>query len=310
MLFTAREILTHHWGYVSAIGSALLFGISSTLNKIALADVNPTAIAGMVYFVGGIVLLAVHVLPLRKKILKIFETPGTEANFSKRDIGILTLVIVCGSIVAPFLLLNGLSQTTAINASLLLSAEAFFTFLVAFTFLNERCRRKEYLGIVLLLVGVVFVTTSGTFQGISFFGNLAGNVLIISACLFWGLDNNLSKFLSKKRDLLAVTALKCFVGVLALLILSLVLGFSFSIPLAAVPYLLSVGAFSIAFSIMLFLFALRKLGSMRTGVIFSTSSLFGAALAFVVLGEDFTLIQVAAGLIMILGVYVIYRCRS
>jgi len=104
-------------------------------------------------------------------------------------------------------------------------------------------------------------------------------------------------------------ALKCFVGGSALLIMSIVLGFSFNIPWGAVPYLLSVGAFSIAFSILLFLFALRKLGSMRTGVIFSTSSLFGAALAFVVLGEDFTLIQLAAGLIMILGVYVIYRCN-
>jgi drug/metabolite transporter (DMT)-like permease len=84
-LFTAGVILTHHWGYVSAVGSALLFGISSTLNKIALAKVNPTVIAGMVYFIGGIVLFAVHVSPLRNKILKIFETPGTEAKFSRRD---------------------------------------------------------------------------------------------------------------------------------------------------------------------------------------------------------------------------------
>ena len=32
--------MTHHWGYVSAVASALLFGISSTLNKIALENVN------------------------------------------------------------------------------------------------------------------------------------------------------------------------------------------------------------------------------------------------------------------------------
>jgi drug/metabolite transporter (DMT)-like permease len=47
---------------------------------------------------------------------------------------------------------------------------------------------------------------------------------------------------------------------------------------------------------------------MRTGVIFSLSSLFGAVLAFVVLREVFTLIQLVAGLIMLLGIYVLYRC--
>jgi hypothetical protein len=28
--------MSHHWGYVSVIVSAILFGVSSTLNKIAL----------------------------------------------------------------------------------------------------------------------------------------------------------------------------------------------------------------------------------------------------------------------------------
>jgi drug/metabolite transporter (DMT)-like permease len=53
--------MTHHWGYVGAFTSAVLFGISSTLNKIALENVHPLVIAGMIYFVGGILLLhAMH----------------------------------------------------------------------------------------------------------------------------------------------------------------------------------------------------------------------------------------------------------
>jgi drug/metabolite transporter (DMT)-like permease len=68
---------------------------------------------------------------------------------------------------------------------------------------------------------------------------------------------------------------------------------------------LSAGAFSIAFSILLFLFALRKIGSMRTGAIYSMSSLFGAILALLILKEPFSFIQVIAGAIMLLGVYVL-----
>jgi len=297
--------MTHHWGYVSAVASALLFGISSTLNKIALENVHPTIIAGMIYFIGGIFLFAIHFSPLSKKILTLFESPEIEPKITTKDFRILAFVILCGSVVAPLLLLNGLNQTTAINTSLLLNAESLFTALIAFVFLSERGTKKEYLGIAMLLVGVVFVTTNGEFQKLTLTENIAGNLLIVGACLFWGIDNNLSRFLSKKRDIILITGLKCFIGGLALLAIAFVIGVPFSIPLISTPYLLSVGAFSIAFSILLFLFALRKIGSMRTGVIYSLSSLFGAVLAFLILRESFSFIQLLAGAIMLLGVYVL-----
>ncbi len=283
--------------------SALLFGASSTLNKIALADVHPTVIAGMIYLIGGVLLFGIHFSPLSKRILALFETPGIERKITGEDYRILAFVILCGSVIAPLLLLNGLNQTTAVNTSLLLNAESLFTALIAFSFLKERGTKKEYLGIAMLLVGVLFVTTNGEFQKLTLTENVVGNLLIVGACLFWGIDNNLSRFLSRKRDIIMITGLKCFIGGLALLAVAFVLGVPFSIPLISIPYLFSVGAFSIAFSILLFLFALRKIGSMRTGVIYSVSSLFGAVLAFLILNEPFSLIQLAAGVIMLLGIH-------
>jgi drug/metabolite transporter (DMT)-like permease len=300
--------VSHHWGYVAAVISAILFGVSSTFNKIVLQNVNPTVVAGLIYFVAGVLLFAFHLTPLCDKLLSKLDSSATEHTLTHKDYRTLTFVIICGSIIAPLLLLNGLNQTTAINSSLLLNAEALFTVIIAYVFLNERCARKEYIGIVMLLVGVVFVTTNGAFQGLTLTENLVGNLLIIGACFFWGIDNNLSKHLSKKRDIVLVTGLKCFIGGSVLLALSFLLGFSFSIPLSAIPYVLFVGAFSIAFSILFFLFALRKIGSMRTGVIFSASSLFGAVLAFLVLQETFSIVQIIAGSVMVLGIYVLYRC--
>jgi drug/metabolite transporter (DMT)-like permease len=300
--------VSHHWGYVAAVISAILFGVSSTFNKIVLQDVNPTVVAGLIYFVAGVLLFAFHLTPLSDKLMAKLDSSATEHTITHKDYRTLAFVILCGSIIAPLLLLNGLNQTTAINSSLLLNAEALFTVVIAYIFLNERCARKEYIGIAMLLIGVVFVTTNGAFQRLTLTENFVGNLLIIGACFFWGIDNNLSKHLSKKRDIVLVTGLKCFIGGSVLLVLSLLLGFSFSIPLSAIPYLLFVGAFSIAFSILFFLFALRKIGSMRTGVIFSTSSLFGAVLAFLVLQEAFSIIQLIAGSVMVLGIYVLYRC--
>lgn len=300
--------MTHHWGYVGAIVSAVLFGISSTLNKIALENVNPFLIAALIYFIGGVFLFVVRLSPLNKRVLSLLETPTeTETKISSYDYATLGFVILSGAVVAPVLLLYGLAATTAINTALLLNAESLLTVLIALAFLKERGAKKDYLGIVLLLVGVVFLTTSGEFQKLTLTSQIMGNLLIVGACLFWSIDNNLSKFLSKKRDIILITGLKCFIGGSILLATAFSLGISFNVPLISLPYLLSVGAFSIAFSILLFLFALREIGSMRTGVVFSTSSLFGAVFAFAVLRESFTLMQLLAGLVMLLGVYVLYK---
>jgi drug/metabolite transporter (DMT)-like permease len=109
--------MSHHWGYVAAVVSAVLFGLSSTLNKLALENANPTVVAGMIYFVAGVFLFAVHLSPLCPKIIAKLDTVETEPKMTKRDFRILAFVVLCGSIIAPLLLLNGLSQTTAINAS-------------------------------------------------------------------------------------------------------------------------------------------------------------------------------------------------
>lgn len=300
--------MTHHWGYVGAITSAIFFGMAATLNKIILEDIHPLIVAGLIYFIAGILLFCVRLSPLQNLVLSIMETPTkTETVIERRDFEILAIVILSGAVIAPFLFLYGLNETTAVNASLLSNTEALFTVLIAFLFLKERGTSKDYIGILLIVIGAIFVTTNAEFQKLTLTRGVFGNALIVGACLFWGIDNNLSKLVSKKRDLVLITALKCSIGGGALLLLSISLKLDFQIPLFSIPYLFSVGAFSIGFSILFFLFALREIGSMKTGIIFSTSSIFGAAFAFIMLKETFSIIQLIAGFTMFLGVYIVYK---
>jgi len=300
--------MTHHWGYLGAISASVLFGLNSTLNKIALANVNPLIVAGFVYSIAGVFLFLVRLSPLHERVLALLETPTkTEPAMIRRDYMVLVIVTISGAVLAPFLFIFGLNQTTAVNASLLLNMESLFTVLIAFVFFKERGAKKDYLGMLLLIVGAVVITTGGKFQSLSLAQDIVGNLLIVSACLFWGIDNNVSKILSKKRDLPHVVALKCLFGGGILLFLALLLRIEFKIPMSSLPYLLSVGAFSIGFSIVLFVFALREIGSMKTGILYSTSSFFGAAFAFLILREPFSGIQVIAGLAMLAGVYALYK---
>lgn len=84
--------MTHHWGYLGAVASAVLFGMSSALNKVVLENVDPLVVAGLIYFVGGVLLFGIHVSPLHRKILALFETPTkTEAKILKKIMRFLPL---------------------------------------------------------------------------------------------------------------------------------------------------------------------------------------------------------------------------
>ena len=297
--------MTHHYGYVSAVLAALLFGISSTLNKIALRNVHPMIIAGSIYLTAGIVLMLLRFTPLKDKLLEKLEfRVKTQEFFSKRDILILAFIVLFGSFLAPLSFMFGLNRTTAVNASLLLNTETLFTVLIALIVFKERASRRSIIGILLILIGAVVISTEN-FREVELSKGIVGNILIILAGLSWAIDNNLSKLLSVKRDLLLVTSLKGLFGGSALLTLASLIGVPFYIPLQSLPYVLTVGAFSIGFSLVLFLFALREIGAMRTGAIFSTSSLIGALFAFLALGESLTALKVFFGMIMLLGAYVL-----
>jgi len=297
--------MTHHYGYVGAVLAALLFGISSTLNKIALRNVHPMIVAGSIYLTAGIVLMLLRFTLLKDKILERLEFKvKTQEYFSRRDLLILTFIVLFGSFLAPLSFMFGLNKTTAVNASLLLNTETLFTVLIALLVFKEKASGRSIIGILLILIGAAVISTEN-FKEVELSKGILGNILIILAGLSWAIDNNLSKLLSVKRDLLLVTSLKGLFGGSALLILASLIGIRFYIPLQSLPYILTVGAFSIGFSIVLFLFALREIGAMKTGAIFSTSSLIGALFAFLILGESFTAVKAFFGILMLFGVYLL-----
>ncbi len=295
------------WGYVSVLAATVLFGIWNTFSKILLQDLDPLALSALVYCIAGIFLFAVRFSGFNNKLMGMLDSNSeAETYMSRKDYVILIITAVAGSVIAPVIYLNGLNQITAVNASLLMNAEVLFIIVIGIFILKESFQKKEGVGLFLLLIGTIFLATNGNLQYFSVSENF-GTLLVIIAAFFWSIDTTLSKFLSNKRDLLGVSALKCSIGGMILLLMSLILGLNLRIPLNHLPYLLFIGLVSIGFSFVMIYYAIRKIGSTRTGSIFPFSSLFGAVFAFLILSEPFTLLQLLYGLLMLLGVYIIYK---
>ncbi len=299
--------MNRFWGYLSAVMVALLFGIWFSLDKILLGYLHPLALAALIYLLASAFLFLIRVSPLHHSLLEIFHRESkVEIHISRRNYLTLFLTAIFGAVIAPALYLAGLNQITAVNAALLTNVEILFIILLGTFFLKEKVKAKDILGFIFLLIGAIFLSTNNL-QDLTFDQSLVGSLLVVSACFFWSMDTTLTKFLSNKRDIFLLTSLKCGIGGLILFLISIFLGLNFTLPLNMVPVLLFIGLGCMSFSIVLTYVAIREIGSTRTGSIFSTSSLFGAVVAFIVLGEPLEATQLFFGILMFLGILILYK---
>ena len=112
-------------------------------------------------------------------------------------------------------------------------------------FFKENLNRIGYVAMALVLIGLVIVTTNLQFDS-SLQKINTGNLLIIGATLFWGLDNNISKIISHRIDVTKIIQLKSFIGGIILLALVFLLGIPVSISMPQIPYILLLGIVSFA----------------------------------------------------------------
>ncbi len=295
------------WGYWAALSVAILFGMWFTVDKILLVNLQPFVLAALTYLIASITLLTITASPIHPKLLRILHgSTNVEKFITRKEYGILILTAIFGAVIAPSLSLYGLSQITAVNAALLSNSEMLFIIIIGIFFLKERVKKYDLVAFLFIILGTISLSTNN-FQDLSLNPNLYGNLLVVGAAFFWSLDTSLSKLLSKKRDIILITGIKCSIGAFILLIISFSMGLNFKLPLEQIPLLFLVSMGCLSFSLVLIYFAIREIGSTRTGSIYALSSLFGALIAFLILNESLSLYQIFYGILMFLGVFILYK---
>lgn len=277
-----------HWqpGITSALGAAMLFGASTPLAKWLLLDSNPWILAGLLYLGSGLGLMLYRWARRMPKVKLLAQERGWFIG-----------AIVAGGIIAPVLLMWGLMHMPASGASLLLNAEGVFTALLAWFAFKENVDKRIALGMAAIVAGALILSWPKSAQ----FNGLLPALAIVGACLAWGLDNNLTRYVSL-TDATWIAARKGLVAGLVNLSLALVSGAHLPTwPIVGAA--LGLGFLAYGVSLSLFVVSLRYLGTARTGAYFSIAPFFGALLAIVLLKEPLTLALSAAGLFMALGLW-------
>ncbi len=276
-------------GIAFALASAVLFGASTPIAKLLLGETDPWVMAGILYLGAGFGLALVHTT---RSVLGI---AAVEAPLRRRDLPWLGLIVLFGGMLGPLLLMVGLSRTPATGASLLLNLEGLATMGIAWMVFRENVDRRLLVGAAAILAGAAVLSWRGeaTFDW--------GALVIAGACVCWGIDNNLTRKLSS-ADPMQIAMLKGLVAGLVNVGLALARGAEVP-PTAIVATIGVVGFFGYGVSLVLFVLGLRHLGSARTGAYFSLAPFVGALLAVLVLDEPVTGRLMAAGVLMVIGLW-------
>ena len=279
-------------GIASALIAALLFGASTPLAKLLLHDVSPLLLAGLLYAGSGLGLLLVLAL----RAWRSHPSGSGMRRPGGADLGWWAGAILAGGVMAPVLLLLGLRQLGAAQASLLLNLEGVLTALLAWFVFRENFDRRIALGMMAIVLGGVVLSWNPASTGWSF-----GALLVACACACWALDNNLTRKIAA-HDALMIACAKGLVSGGVNLTLAGMLGAHWP-ALSAACGALVVGFFGYGVSLALFVVGLRQLGAARTGAYFSLAPFFGAALAIPLQGEPISTALLLAGALMALGVW-------
>lgn len=279
-------------GIVCALASAVLFGISTPLAKTLVGTAAPLMLAGLLYAGSGLglaLVIAVRCLA---------STRGVASNRLRlTEWRWLAAAIFFGGVVAPVALMYGLVTSAASTASLLLNFEAVFTALIAWFLFGENFDRRIALGMLAIVGGgAVLAWTPDAPAGASL-----GPLLIVAACLCWALDNNLTRRVSGS-DAMLVACAKGLAAATVNIVFAVLLGLKFPAP-GALSAAALVGFFGYGVSLVLFVLALRHLGTARTGAYFAIAPFFGAALSLLLQGDPITWQLVIAALLMAAGVW-------
>jgi drug/metabolite transporter (DMT)-like permease len=274
---------------VFALAAAFLFGASTPFAKLLIGDEAPVMLAGLLYLGSGIGLTLIRWVRDRgwkSPSLTISEWPW------------LLSAILFGGVLGPVALLAGLSFTTGSTASLLLNLEAVLTAVIAWTVFQESVERRIAWGMVAIVLGGLALSWQSAGSSES---NWIGTVLIALACLCWAIDNNITRKVSG-TDALFIAGVKGLIAGFVNCALALLLGLSLPTTFVMIS-IMTLGLLGYGLSLVLFVLALRGLGTARTGAYFSTAPFIGAAISVVLFGEFTGTLFWIAATFMAIGVW-------
>ncbi|MDW3213240.1 MAG: DMT family transporter [Ilumatobacteraceae bacterium] len=276
-------------GVLRCLAAAVLFGASAPFASELAGSLPAFTLAGLLYIGAAFAAAPVALRqPPTARALRSEWRPAATA-------------VLMGGAVGPVLLVAGLARTDPATASILLNAELAATVVLAAVLFREHLGARMWVAAALITIaGAALTWQPGATPDV-------GALLVIAACIAWGFDNGVTASIEQLGPEHVVMLKGVIAGGANLAIGLIIAGWGTTTTVSDVVAALAIGAAGYGLSITLWVKGARDLGAARGQVIFATAPFIGATIAWTLLGEDATALQVAAAVAAGVGVAVSLR---
>ena len=200
----------------------------------------------------------------------------------------------------------GLQSTTALNGTLMQSTMPIMILLLSAVFLRETATKKQWLGVIVSLAGVLLLISKGNLELLLDLRFNTGDLWIISAMLIWGIYSICLRWKPVDLTQFAFLQLTLVVGVFVLMPLA-VWEQQHAIEIQWNRDLYFLFAYLAVFpSILAYLFwnyGVEKIGAQKAGLFIHLVPLWGMILSVSFLGEQVQAFHLGCMALIFAGIY-------
>ncbi len=280
-----------------ALAAALFWGVSFVATKAALQEIQPVTLVALRFAIGLIILwFAVWRMSI-------------PARVSYRDLGLLAILGLIGVTLHQGLQANGLLFTSASSMAWLVALNPVFTAILAWAFLSEPFGIAKVGGLAIAFIGAVVVVTKGVLTPQSFqLPSTTGDALATASALNWAIFSVASKPLLKRIPPTLMMAYVMLIGWLLILpFFAAGRGWNeiSSLSLSGWTAVAFLGVFCSGLAYIFWYDALAEIDASQVAAFIYIEPLVTVLAAGVVLGESYSLVSLAGGLTILVGVYLV-----
>lgn len=271
--------------------STFFWATNITLGRWIRQDIGPITLAAGRFTIASLCFLALFL-----------RLPPKERRIGSDGWLLLGMGITGVTLFSP-VIYQALQHTTAVNVTLINGLGPLLTGLIAVLFIAEPMSRRQALGAVLALAGVVILVSRDLKAGTGGIQVNPGDLVAVVSILLWSIYSVIGRRVMKNRSTLSATALSTFMG-LPLLLLASAWELT-ARPVVFTPKLILIivyiGLVPAVAGFLSWNLGIRYLGASGAMMFYNMLPIYGVLLGFVLLGEPVGWAHLIGGLMIIGG---------
>ncbi|WP_096199791.1 DMT family transporter [Bacillus sp. FJAT-45350] len=271
--------------------TSLLWAGNFIVGKWLVEHASPMTLTSLRWLIAVVCLFPIvwwtekKILPSRKSIIPLF------------------FMGITGVVLFNVLQFIALEHTSATNVGLISTLIALSIAFFSVLFLKEKLTILQVAAMFISLFGVLLVLTKGNSAILFSLQFNIGDLFMIGAVCIWGIYAVLSKWAMTYTSPMMATLYSGIFGLMVLLPFNIS---SFTVSNINTTFIYSIlytGVISTVVCIVLWNLGVKKLGATTAGLFLNFNPVFTVILAFLLLGERMTIIQVIGSIIVIIGCF-------